>query len=202
MRQRMRVTVKVPDGAQNEAVALVVHARSAVSAKVEGILNHFGVISGEGDYRRGVGIIVNDFSIGIGSKQLIILRESLVELEGQSVVDGIGAALEFRDARKAWDRTNGIEHVDCESLRSSHKANGSRSLRALQIYVTGARQMCSLDPEVVDLDGHGGLNLILQSQVGLLHIGLVIVRLENKDRGNASCHPRGGWTARSRRRSA
>src|SRR2546425_1238024 len=39
---------------------------------------------------------------------------------------------------------------------------------------------------IVNLDGHAGLNLVFEAQVGLLHVGFVIIGLENED-GRSAC---------------
>ena len=74
----MGVRVQVPNGAQHEAVALVVHAGAAISSEVERILHHLGVIAGERNDRSGVRIVVDDFAEGVRGKELIIPGEALV----------------------------------------------------------------------------------------------------------------------------
>src|SRR5437588_10451881 len=69
-------------------------------------------------------------------------------------------------------------------------------------YIPRARQVRSFNPEVVDLNGQCGLDLIFETQVGLLHIGLVIIGLEDKDRWSACGATDWGGTAWSRNGSA
>ena len=82
-------------------MSLIVHARAAIPAKVERVLDHLGVVAREGNDRSGVRVVVDYLSEGVGSKELVLLGEALVQLHGQAVIDGIGAALEFLNARKA-----------------------------------------------------------------------------------------------------
>ena len=65
------------------------------------------------------------------------------------------------------------------------------------IDVQCAREMCAFDPQIVDLHRHAGLNLVLEAQVGLLHVGLVIVGLEDIDSGSTSGATDRRGTARS-----
>src|SRR6266702_204524 len=126
-----------------------------------------------------------------------MLREPLANLDGQTVIDRIGVALERFDARKTRNRTRLSNLVVRKRLRGGGKANHRRRLRPLEIGIHGARQMCSLDPQIADLDGHGGLDLIFEAQVRLLHVRFMIVRLEYKNGRNASSHASGGSAAGS-----
>src|SRR5260370_13053156 len=130
-----------------------------------------------------------------------MLREPLANLEGQRVIDRIRVAFERFDARKTRNRTKLSNLVVGKRLRGAGKANHRRRLRPLEIGIHGARQMRSLDPQIVDLNGHRGLDLIFEAQVRLLNIWFMIVRLEYKNGRKASSHATGGSAARSHYRS-
>src|SRR6266850_2543518 len=166
---------------------LVVDAGATVPAEVERVLHHLGVVARERNDRSGVWVVVDDFAESVGSKELVIVVKALVYLDGQAVIDGIGTALEFLNARKAsngsW-RLSDVVH--CGSLSRSHKSDGYGRFGPLEINVAGAREMCALHPQIVNLNRHAGLNLVFEAQVGLLHVGLVIIGLENED-GRSAC---------------
>jgi len=63
------------------------------------------------------------------------------------------------------------------------------------IDIEGAGEMRAFDPQIVDLNGHGGLDQVFEAQVGLLHVGLVIVGLEDINGGSA--RGAAGWVPHS-----
>src|SRR5437016_5257879 len=194
----MGVRVKVPNGAQHEAVALVVHAGAAIPAEVERVLHHLGVVARERNDRSGVRVVVDDFAKGVGSKELVIVVKALVQLHSQAVVDGIGAALEFLNASKAGDGARLSDAVHRGGLSGISETDGYRGLGTLLIDVQCAREMCAFDPQIVDLNGQARSNQVFKAQVRLLHIGLVIIGLEDINGGSARGAPDRCGTAGSR----
>src|SRR6266436_6516117 len=176
---------------------LVVDARAAISAEVERVLDHLGVVAREGNDGSGIRVVVDDFTEGVGGKELVIPREALVQLDGQAIVDGIGAALEFLNARKTGDGARLSDAVHRSRLSGSHESDGYGSFWTLEINVAGAREMRALDPKIVNLDGHAGLNLVFEAQVGLLHVGLAIIGLEGINGGSTRGATDRRGTARS-----
>src|SRR6266851_4234755 len=160
-------------------MSLIVDAKAAIPAKVERVLHHLGIVARERNDRSGVRIIVDDLSESVGCKELVILGEALGQLHSQAVVDGIGAALEFLNARKACNGARQSDLIHSGSLSRPHKSDGCRRFRTLQIDIARTRQVRSFNPEVVDLNRQSGLDLIFEAQVGLLHVGLVIIGLED-----------------------
>src|SRR6267378_5245683 len=119
-------------------MSLIVHAKAAIPAKAERVLHHLGIVARERNDRSGVRIIVDDLSESVGSQELVILRKALVQLHSQAVVDGISAALEFLNARKACDgarRQRDLIHSG--SLSRPHKSDGYRRFGTLEIDVEG-----------------------------------------------------------------
>src|SRR2546421_3445830 len=167
-------------------MSLIVHAKAAIPAKVERVLHHLGIVARERNDRSGVRSIVDDLAEGIGSKKLVILGEALVQLHSQAVIDGISAALEFLNARKASNGARQRDLIHRGSLSRPHKSDGYRRFGTLEIDVEGAREMRAFDPQIVNLNGHAGLNLILEAKVRLLHIRLVIIGLEDIN-GRSAC---------------
>src|SRR5260370_16316421 len=125
-------------------MSLIVDAKAAIPAKVERVLHHLGIVARERNDRSGVRIIVDDLSESVGCKELIILGEALVHLHSQAVVDGIGAALEFLNARKAGNGARQSDLIDSGSLSRAQKTDGHRCFGTLQIDVEGARKMRAL----------------------------------------------------------
>src|SRR6266568_2915532 len=130
---------------------LIVDAGTAITAKVERVLHHLGVVGGERNDRSGVRIVVDDLAEGIGSKELVIVVKALVYLDGQAVIDGIGTTLEFLNARKTSNGAWLSDPVHRGSLSRSHKSDGYRRFGTLLIDVQGAREMRAFDPQIVDL---------------------------------------------------
>src|SRR5258707_1523936 len=107
-------------------MSLIVDAKAAIPAKVERVLHHLGIVARERNDRSGVRIIVDDLSESVGCKELGILGEALVQLHSQAVVDGISAALEFLNARKACNGARQSELIASAKLLNAHKSDGSR----------------------------------------------------------------------------
>src|SRR5260370_9692184 len=120
-------------------MSLIVHAEAAIPAKVERVLHHLGIVAGERNDRSGVRIIVDDLSESVGCKELVILGEALVQLHSQAVVDGISAALEFLNARKACNGARQRDLIHRGSLRGPPKSDGSRPFSPLQNDISRTR---------------------------------------------------------------
>src|SRR5437016_8051597 len=116
---------------------LVVDTGAAIPTEVERILHHLGVVARERNDRSGVRIIVDDLAEGVGSKELVIVVKALVQLHSQAVVDGIGAALEFLNTRKAGNGARLSDAVHGGCLGGSRKSNGHGRFGALLINVKG-----------------------------------------------------------------
>src|SRR5438094_7489555 len=136
---------------------LVVDTGAAIPTKVERILHHLGVVARKRNDRSGVRVVVDDFAEGVGSEELVIVIKALVQLHGQSVIDGIGAALEFLNARKAGDGARLSDAVHGGRLSRIGETDRYGRFGALLINVKGAREMSALHPQIINLDRHAGL---------------------------------------------
>src|SRR5437588_1233262 len=172
-------------------MTLIVHAGPAIGVRVERVLHHLGVVAGERHDGRGVRGVVDNLPEGVRKEELVIVRKALVHLNDEAVVDGIGAALEFRYTRKTCKRTRLRNLIHGSGLCRISESDHGRCFRALQVDVEGAGEMGSFDPEIIQLNGHGWLDLVFQAKVGLLHVGLTIIRLEDEDGWNAGSAA--GW---------
>src|SRR5262249_14469488 len=98
-RQIPRV-VQPPDPAQNEALALIVGARTPISSRVRGVSNLPKIVEPRID-REVIRDIINHFSESVGSEKLKVISQSFVRLQDQAVIRRTGGAFEQPDAVEA-----------------------------------------------------------------------------------------------------
>src|SRR5260370_18108641 len=128
-------------------MSLIVHAKAPIPAKVERVMHHLGIVTGERNDRSGVRIIVDGLSESVGCKELVILGEALVQLHSQAVVDGIGAALEFLNARKAGNGARQSDLIHSGSLSRPHKTDGCQRFRNPPVDIPPTVARGSFKPE-------------------------------------------------------
>src|SRR2546429_4136103 len=93
------------------------------------------------------------------------LFRSLIHLDGQAVIDRVGTALEFFNAREACDRARLGDLIHGSDLRRAYKADGCRGFGSLLVDVHRASEMRALHPEIVHLYGHCG-----STKIGRAHV--------------------------------
>src|SRR2546429_6894112 len=107
-------------------MTLVGHAWAAVGANIERIFHHFGVVRGvEGHHGGSVRPVVNHLAIGIARQQLVVLRETFVELQNQSVIERIAIALDLFNPLKITIRAAGRARGDDEKACRTCPADGA-----------------------------------------------------------------------------